>query len=75
MLKRLILFLVRKKLGVKKFEAFRFTNQKSTHDWYYFGNYSLVKCEYNNDLNGDFKPAGVSLNWLLDDNCKIRKLL
>ena len=74
MLKRFIYFLVRKKLGVKKFEAFRFTNQKSDIDFYYFDNEYLVKCEFNGDLDSIFKPSGVSLNWLLDDNCEIRKL-
>ena len=75
LIRKLILFLIRRKLGVKKFERFQFTNQRSERDWYYFGNIALIKCEYDkNSLIGDFRPAGVSLNWLLDDNCKIRKL-
>lgn len=74
MLKRLIYFLVRKKLGVKKFEKFKFANQKSDYDFYYFGADKLIKCEHDDELDSVFMPAGVSLNWLLDDNCEIRKM-
>ena len=35
-MKRLIVFLVRKKLGLKKGEHFRFTNQSSPYNTYYF---------------------------------------
>ena len=66
MLRRFIVFLVRKKLGLKKREAFRFVNQKSKTDFYYFDKDCLVK---SSDICTEL--SGVSLNWLLDDNCEI----
>lgn len=67
-MKRLILFLIRRRLYLKKFEVFRFANQKSTHDYYFFGNYRLWKYDYSLDRIID---AHVSLNWILDDKCEI----
>jgi hypothetical protein len=72
MLNRLIIFLIRRRLGIGPSEYFRFTNQKS-NDIYYFDSKqgSLIK------LPG-FAPhpclSGVSLNWLLSDECKIEKV-
>ena len=40
---RLILLLIRKKLRVKKYEAFRFANQKSKYDYYFFTSNRLMK--------------------------------
>jgi hypothetical protein len=69
MINRLILFLIRYKFGLKKFEGFRFTNQK-TKDIYYFGNTVLFK-----DTEGALTELShVSLNWLLNDDCKIIKI-
>lgn len=73
---RLIIFLIRKKLGVKLFETFRFTNQK-TSDVYWFTQYSLMKAPYIAIARGDSKDvyfSGVSLNWLLSDECEIEKI-
>jgi hypothetical protein len=68
MLRRLIVLLIRIKLGVKKRERFRFEGQKS-EDIYYFNETSLVKCR------GDRRYySGVSLNWLLNDKCKIERV-
>lgn len=72
MIKRLILFLVRRRLGLKKYEKFQFTNQKSSTNYYYFTSYAVMKrfgwyCEVECE-------SSVSLNWLLDDNCEIRKV-
>lgn len=69
MLKRLIIFLIRKKLGVKKWQGFQFTNQKSEVDQYFFTNTDLLK--YVGEENY-IRQAKVNLNWLLDDNCKVR---
>lgn len=64
---RLIIFLVRKKLGVKKFQYFKFPNQANQNNQYYFTDSMLMKqCE-----NGFIKPANVKFNYLLDPNCKI----
>ena len=64
--RRLILFLIRRRLGVKKYQPFKFTNQK-TDDWYFFDNLCLLK-----DTGGCVEGSGVSLNWLLHTECKIK---
>lgn len=67
MMKRLIIFLIRKRLGLKKYQEFKFTNQKSDVT-YYFKSNVLMK-HYVKELKA--MPSDVSLNWLLDDDCKI----
>lgn len=69
-MKKLILFLIRKRLGVRKSQAFRFDNQSSPTDSYFFTNDGLIKLKI---VNHSFveERAHVSLNWLLDDECKI----
>ena len=71
-MKRLIIFLIRRRLGLKKNERFRFANQKST-DIYWFTDTALVKdvCPYlgyEKVVN-----SGVKLNYLLSDECKVVK--
>lgn len=68
--KRLIIFLVRRQLGLKKFEYFEFENQASDVNYYYFTSDELIKVipPYKT------RPAHVSLNWLLNKNCKVKKL-
>lgn len=68
MLKRLILFLVRTRLGIKKYELFRFIGQKTTAV-YYFTSDRLTK-----DYAGSVGPSNVSLNWLLNKDCKIKRV-
>ena len=70
-MKRLIIFLVRKKLGLKKYQNFRFVGQKSSENYYYFDKDSIRKViVFDENLTNDIFSS-VSLNWLLDDNCKI----
>ena len=64
-MRRLIIFLVRKKLKLKKNQRFQFTNQKSSAE-YYFTNDRILK-----DFGGYITESSVSLNWLLNDECKI----
>lgn len=64
-MKNLILFLIRRKLHVRKYESFRFSNQKSTAV-YYFDNCGIQKW-WNNHL----EESHVSINWLLNPECKI----
>lgn len=71
-MRRLILFLIRLKLGVKKYERFRFTNQK-TKDIYYIDEFSIDKT-YIKNRTYHIEPSGVSLNWLLDPCCEIEKI-
>lgn len=68
-MKRLIIFLIRRKLGLKKFQKFRFNGQRSKTDFYYFRKDDLIKCHI-----GVCEPSNVSLNWLLNDECRITKL-
>ena len=66
---KLIIFLIRKKLGLKKGECFQFDNQKST-DIYWFTNEALMK-----DEKGVVQKSNTSMNWLLDKECLIRKVV
>ena len=68
-MKRFIIFLIRKRLGLKKNELFRFSNQLE-QSVYYFTDTTLMKIKY-----GYVDKSGVSLNWLLDDECKIEKMV
>lgn len=63
-MKKLILFLVRKRLGLKTHEYFQFKGQKSSAV-YYFGEDAIYKVE-----GAYIKRSSVSLNWLLSDECK-----
>ena len=79
MLTRLIIFLVRIRLGLMNYQTFRFANQKSKLDYYYFEPKRLVKVEYHHQdpfyPNGrSYKSSNVSLNWLLNDRCEIVKI-
>lgn len=66
-MKRLIIFLIRKRLGLRKYETFQFTNQKSSSSYYYFGRNMLIK----DDERDGIREAHVSLNWLLNDYCMV----
>ena len=65
---RIVLYLVRKQLGLKKNEPFQFANQK-TDDIYAFTYFNIAKCVNGDESN--IEPSGVSLNWLLDPECKV----
>ena len=68
MSRRLVIFLVRKRLGLKKRQYFRFTNQKSSA-LYYFTSTAVMKVEPTCT-----RQSTVSLNWLLNDECSIEKI-
>lgn len=63
---RLIYFLVRLKLGVRKNQLFRYCNQK-TKALYYINERGVMKL-----LNGVEELSDVSINYLLSYKCKIR---
>lgn len=81
-MRKLVYWLIRKHLGVKVGEPFRFTNQK-TKNIYRFTKTMLWKSypETVSYLDTDTVktckikwitiPAGVSLNWLLDPECEV----
>ena len=72
-MKRLIVFLVRKKLGLKKGEHFRFANQLNPYNTYYFTDDAVMK-HFGRWKGSDDVKSSVSLNWLLDDECEIVKV-
>ena len=66
-MRRLIIFLIRKRLGLKKYEDFRFVNQKSDAV-YYFSEIGVMK-----RWRGQTMLSSVSVNWLLDKDCEIER--
>ena len=73
-MRKLIIFLIRRRLGLKKGEFFRFTNQRDKSEWYYFTETMLMK-KLNPSVNlyGHI-DAHVSLNWILDPECEVEKV-
>lgn len=72
-MRRLIIFLIRKKLGLKRNECFRFANQASSKNFYYFDTDCLMKMHWFGDSYTP-RESTCSLNWLLNDDCKIVKV-
>lgn len=68
MRRKIVIFLIRKKLGLKKYEKFRFVNQK-TDAVYYFTDDNVMKLWRNQTM-----LSGVSVNWLLDNDCAIERV-
>lgn len=66
-MKRLIWFLIRRKLGVKKYQQFIFTNQLSENTSYMISSDKIFKVQGNR-----LKHSDVSINWLLSDECEIK---
>lgn len=67
-MKKFVVYLVRKRLGLKINEVFQFVGQKSDAT-YYFTEDAVMKI-----WHGVTEKSGVSLNWLLDENCEIRRI-
>lgn len=67
-MRRVIIFLIRKKLGLKLNEKFKFANQK-TDAVYYFTKNNLMK-----QWRGQTTMSGVSVNWILDNDCEIERI-
>ena len=67
-MRRFVIFLIRNKMGLKKYEKFKFVNQKSDAV-YYFTESNIMKQWHNQTV-----LSGVSVNWLLDDDCEIERL-
>ena len=72
MLRRFIIFLARRRLGLKKYEGFRFEGQYSKDNWYFFTEDKIMKV-YVDKKNSPVVRSDVSFNWILDEGCKIRK--
>lgn len=74
-MEKLIIFLICKKLHLKRYEPFQFNNQKSKDDYYYFDKIDLKKVHFDETSNTKIYPAHVSLNWFLDKDCTVRKIM
>ena len=70
-MKRIIIFLIRKKLGLKKERPFIFSNQRLKAEYYYFTEDKVMK----RNIRGEIEESTVSINWLLDDKCVIEKIV
>ena len=66
-MRRLIVFLIRKRLRLRKYQRFRFKNQKSATEYYWFTSDAVMKML----ANGRIQQSSVSLNWLLSGDCVI----
>lgn len=64
-MRRIVMYLLRKKLGLKKNQRFQFAEQKS--DAVYYISDSHVMKYYH----GRTSLSNVSVNWLLSDECDI----
>lgn len=73
MIKALIIYLIRRRLHLRKGEKFRFVNQK-TECVYYFTAKSLMKYPSDNGLISKREKSFVSLNYLLSDDCEVEKV-
>lgn len=67
-MRRFVIFLIRKKLGLRKYEKFKFVGQKSSAV-YYFTESNVMKL-----WHGQTVLSGVSVNWLLNDDCEIERV-
>lgn len=69
-IKRLIIFFIRKRLGIGKYDVFQFKNQKNKKTYYFFTDDKLLK-----DSPYGTAVSQCSFNWLLSDDCKIEVLV
>ena len=70
MINKFIVFLIRRRLRLKKYQRFRFKNQK-TDNVYYFTEYRLIKIPEDKRIVSRAEKSLVSLNWLLSDECEV----
>lgn len=74
-MKKIIVFLIRKKLGIKKNEPFKFRNQNSNSIVYAFVDNNLLKLQTRKDGSYFFcKLSSVNLNFLLSDKCYVKPM-
>lgn len=73
-MQKLIIFLIRRRLGLRKYQYFRFKNQKSKDIYYFTQEYLIKQIVKNNRTEKHGTLSGASLNWLLNPECKVAKL-
>ena len=74
MRRKIIMRLIRMRLGFRNYEGFQFSGQKSKTDWYFFGATGVL-WKITHDSKDDkeheiMKESDVSLNYILSDACK-----
>lgn len=69
-MQKFLIFLVRKKLGLKKNEPFMFANQKSKIEYYYFTDTQLMKRRWD----GYHIPSNIKFNYMVSGECEVQKL-
>lgn len=67
-MKKRILKLIMKKLGVKNQEHFQFADQREEFVEYFFTNEAMMR--FNPETN-EIKESRITLNYLLSDSCKV----
>lgn len=72
-IRHFVIFLIRIRFGIKEYELFRFPDQISKNAVYYFTRNGLRKAwlSKGDKLFENSIASNVSLNWLLNDQCKI----
>ena len=68
MRKRLIIFLIRSRFGLKEYQTFRFVGQNSNAVYFF------TKNDITKYWRGILEPSSVSLHWFLNDECKIKEV-
>jgi hypothetical protein len=71
-MRRLIYFLIRRRLKIGLLEPFTFVGQKE-HCFYFFEKCRLVKIRFYHDLPF-YEESRISLKFILSDECKISRL-
>lgn len=71
--RRFIVFLIRRRLGLKTYERFQFANQKS-NAVYWFTKTGIMKLENPKNAWQLARPSSVSLYWILNDECEVVKI-
>lgn len=72
-IRHFVIFLIRVRLGAKEYELFRFPDQISKNAVYYFTRDGLRKTwlSQGDKMFESSIPSSVSLNWLLNNQCRI----
>lgn len=65
--RRLVIFLIRRRLGVRRYRFFQFDNQLDD-SWYYFTRTYLMKC-----IDGETRPSNLSLMYVMHARVKTKK--
>ena len=65
--------MIRRKLGLRKHQTFQFANQLNDNTFYYFTRNRLRKCKVIDGCVAYERDSGVSLNFLMSNNCRVKK--